>query len=184
LNAHTTSYRAWDSRGNTRHMLLAALMMALIAVFSQLAIPMPLVPINLALLAVYLTGFILPRRWALIAIGAYLFMGALGLPVFSGLRGGPTALFGPTGGYLLGYFLATAVIALLAHRADSLVKRFLLCLLALLACYVPGTLWLALLTGRTIPQVLPLAVYPFIPGDLVKCALAALLAPRLSGLAG
>lgn len=183
MNAHTKAASS-AARGGTRYLLLSALMIALIAVFSQLAIPMPLVPINLALLAVFLTGFILPGRWALISVGAYLLMGALGLPVFSGLRGGPSALFGSTGGYLLGYFLSTAVIALNKHRAGTVLQRGLLCVLALLACYVPGTLWLAFLTGRTISQVLPLAVYPFIPGDLLKCALAALLAARLERLAG
>lgn len=168
--------------GQVHALLLSALMVALISVLSQIAIPLPLVPINLALLAVFLTGFILPQRWALIAVGAYLLMGALGLPVFSGLRGGPQALFGNTGGYLLGYFLSVAVIALMRHQASNFIQRVLLCLLALLACYVPGTLWLSFLTGRTIAQVLPLAVFPFILGDLIKCALAALLAGRLAGL--
>ena len=172
------------SRAGVRPMLSAALMIALIAVFSQIALPLPLVPMNFALLAVFLTGFVLPRRWALIAVGAYLFMGTLGLPVFSGLRGGPQALFGSTGGYLLGYFLSVSVIVLLRDRAVLFYHRFLLSLLALLACYIPGTLWLMMLTGRTLHQVLPLAVYPFVPGDLLKCLLAATLSARLQALIG
>ena len=150
------------SRAGVRSMLSAALMTALIAVFSQIALPLPLVPMNFALLAVFLTGFTLPRRWALIAVGAYLFMGALGLPVFSGLRGGPQALFGSTGGYLLGYFFSVSIIVLLRDQARLVSHRFLLSLLALLACYIPGTLWLMMLTGRTLHQALPLAVILYI----------------------
>lgn len=168
--------------GRTSALAMSALLVAAIAVASQLSIPLPLVPVNLALLAVFLTGFILPMRYALVSVGAYLLMGALGLPVFAGLRGGPQALFGYTGGYLLGYFFSVFVVALLKGRAGSLIGRALVCVAALLACYLPGTLWLMYLTGRTLGQVLPAAVYPFIPGDLVKCLLAALLAARLEGL--
>lgn len=161
-------------------LLLSSMMLAVLAVFSQVSLPLPLVPANLALLAVFLAGFILPRRFALVSVGGYLLMGALGLPVFAGFRGGPQALFGPTGGYLLGYFLACVVVALLKHRADTVPARFLVCLLALLACYIPGTLWLSHLTGRALVQAVPLAVLPFIPGDLLKCLLAAWTAPRLA----
>jgi len=112
-------------------------------------------------------------------VGLYLLMGTVGLPVFAGFRGGPAALFGATGGYLLGYLFAAAVIVPLVPWADTLWRRALICALGLLACYVPGTLWLMLMTGKPLPQVLPLAVYPFLPGDALKIAMAASLAPRL-----
>ena len=171
-------------RSQVRAMLLSALMIALTTVFSQIVIPMPLVPINLGLLAVFLTGFLLPKRWALITVGLYLLMGAIGLPVFANFRGGPQALFGNTGGYLLGYFLSVAAISLLRKRARGFVRRALLCGLALLACYVPGTLWLMFLTGRSLVQVLPFAIYPFIPGDILKCLAAAFLSQRLDKVLG
>lgn len=174
--------RGTGSSGKAGALAASALLVALIAVLSQVVIPLPLVPINLALLAVFLTGFVLPARYALVTVGIYLLTGALGLPVFAGLRGGPQILFGYTGGYLLGYFLSAAAVALLKGRAAGLAGRVLVCAAALLACYLPGTLWLMFLTGRPLVQVLPAAVYPFIPGDLLKCLLAAMLAPRLEGL--
>lgn len=179
-----TRPRAEPPRGRDelRHLLAAALFAALIAVFSQLMIPLLPVPINLAFLSVLLAGFVLPQRWAMISVGAYLLMGAIGLPVFAGLRGGPQALFSHTGGYLLGYFLSIVLVSLLRDRADGFVKRFALCLLGLLACYVPGTLWLTRLTGQSLGSVLPMAVYPFVPGDLLKCLAAALAAPRLQAV--
>lgn len=169
----------YGARTNAGQMAGAALMTALLAVCSQIAVPLPLVPINLALLAVYLCALVLEGRWALISVGLYLLMGTVGLPVFAGFRGGPAALFGATGGYLLGYLCAAAVIVPLVPWADTLWRRALICALGLLACYVPGTLWLMLMTGKALPQVLPLAVYPFLPGDALKIAMAASLAPRL-----
>lgn len=165
---------------NIRQMVMAALFAALLAVFSQLQIPMVPVPINLGLLAVYLCALVLEPRWALISVGLFLGTGAVGLPVFAGFKGGPAALFGATGGYLLGYVFSAGLIAALRERADTLPKRLALLLCGMLACYIPGTLWLMLLTGRTAAEALPLAVYPFLPGDAVKIIIAALTAPRLS----
>ena len=160
-------------------MVLAALFSALLAVFSQIQIPMVPVPVNLGLLAVYLCALTLEPRWALIGVGLFLGMGAAGLPVFAGFRGGPAALFGATGGYLLGYVFAAGLIAALRERADTLARRIALLFAGMMACYIPGTLWLMLLTSRTAAEALPLAVYPFLPGDALKILAAALAAPRL-----
>ncbi|MDI9519645.1 MAG: biotin transporter BioY [Bacillota bacterium] len=167
------------ARGDLRLLVFSALLMALLAVFSQISINLAFIPINLALLAVFLIGFLLPIRWAMGTVGVYLLLGAAGIPVFAGFKAGVQALFGYTGGYLLGYLFSAAVIASLSERADSFFKRFLLCLLALLVCYLPGTLWFMQLTGRSLGEALTLTIFPFIPGDLLKCLAAALLAGRL-----
>lgn len=164
-------------------MVLCALMAALIAVASQIAIPLAMVPINLALLAVFMTGFLLEKRWALTSVMVYLLIGAVGLPVFSGLRGGPQHLVGPTGGYLIGYLLSAGIVSALAPWADSFLKRVFICALAVVACYVPGTLWLMWQTGKNLPEVMGFAVLPFLPGDALKCLAAAFLAPRLKSIA-
>lgn len=161
-------------------LLLPALLAALLAVSSQIMVPLPPVPINLALLMVLLAAFVLTGWRALMGVGLFLLMGFLGLPVFAGLRGGPQALLGPTGGYLLGYLFSALVVVLLRGRARTLISRFALSVLAVLACYLPGTLWLMAVAGISLQAALPLAVLPFIPGDLLKCLAAALAAPRLS----
>ena len=160
-------------------MLLSAMMAALIAVASQLAIPLPLVPINLALLAVFMAGFLLDGRWALASVLLYLVMGAAGLPVFAGFRGGPQHLLGPTGGYLIGYLLAVATVSGLKAWAGSFIKKALICAVGTFLCYASGTAWLMWLTRRALPEALGLAVLPFLPGDALKCLAAAYLAPRL-----
>ncbi len=168
-----------NAGNDLRLLMFSAMLAALLAVFSQISIPLIPVPVNLALLAVFLIGFLLPLPWALATVGTYLILGAVGVPVFSGFRGGLQALLGFTGGYLFGYLASALVIALLKHKADTVVKRFLLCLLALLACYLPGTLWLMNVGGMGLGKALPMAIYPFIPGDLLKCLVAALLSVRL-----
>lgn len=164
---------------DVKSLVLAALAAALLAVFSQLMVPLPPVPINLALLMVLLAGFILPSFWPLVSVGLFLLMGLIGLPVFAGFKGGPQALFGPTGGYLLGYLFSALCVLLLRRRTQTLVGRLAVCALAVLACYIPGTLWLMAVTDLSLAQALPLAVLPFLPGDALKCLAAALLAPRL-----
>ncbi len=171
--------RRGASGPDIRSMLAVALMAALIAAASQIQIPLPPVPINLALLPVFLAGFALPGRQALFGVGLFLLMGAVGLPVFSGFRGGPAALFGPTGGYLLGYLLACGTVLLLHKYASNTPKCFFICIIALLACYVPGTLWLSFVTPRPVVELLPVAVLPFLPGDALKCVAAALLTPSI-----
>lgn len=173
--AATHSARA----GRLSALLKAALCAALIAVCSQIAIPLPMIPINLALLAVYLTAFVLEGRGAMLAVGLYLLLGAVGLPVFAGFKGGLHALVGNTGGYLLGYLCAAGLIAALRPWADTLWKRALACLGGLLACYIPGTAWFVMLTGFSLPVSLGYCVWPFLPGDAVKIALAAWAAPQL-----
>jgi biotin transport system substrate-specific component len=170
-----------ESGGRPLDLALPAVFAALLAAASQVAVPMIPVPVNAALLVVYLAGLTLPPRGALQAVGLYLLLGAAGLPVFSGFRGGPQALLGPTGGYLLGYFLAAGLVSLLRGRATTFPKRLAACLAGLLACYLPGTLWLMSLTGRALAEALPLAVLPFLPGDALKILAAALISPRLDG---
>jgi biotin transport system substrate-specific component len=165
----------------TKQMAQCAMFTALLAVCSQIAIPLPLVPINLALLAVYLAAFLLDRRYALLSIALYLMLGAAGLPVFTGFQGGPAALFGKTGGFLLGYLCTAAIVTVMRPWADTFARRCLACTLGLLGCYVPGTLWFMLVTRLSLAVSLGYCIYPFLPGDAVKVALATLLVPKLQG---
>ena len=168
------------SNNTTYALAVCALFLALIAICSQIAIPLPMgVPINLALLAVYLCALLLPLPYALASVGGFLLLGLIGVPVFAGFRGGPDALFGRTGGYLLGYLLCAATIGWLRPRFPTFVGRCAIMALGLLLCYVFGTAWFMHLTGMSLMVSLGYCVFPFLPGDAVKILLAATLAPRL-----
>ncbi len=163
-----------------RDLALCALFTALIAIFSQIAIPLPMgVPINLALFAVYLCALLMPPKLSLLSIAAFLILGLIGVPVFAGFRGGPAALFGKTGGYLLGYLLTGAVIGLSRKWLVSFWARCAAMVAGLFLCYLFGTLWFMNLTNLGLLESLGYCVIPFLPGDAAKILLAALLAPRL-----
>lgn len=164
----------------TNQLVLAALMTALTAVCAQLQIPLAMVPISLATFAVYLCGALLPPRFAALSMVAYALLGAVGVPVFAGFSAGPSILFGPTGGYIVGYAVCATAIALVLRRMG--VTHRSLCLAMLLGtalCYLLGTAWFMVVTGWTLGKALTACVFPFLPGDALKIALAVILSMRL-----
>ena len=164
----------------TRNLVLAALFAALTAVCSQIQIPLPMVPINLALFAVHLCGALLGAKWGTLSMTAYALLGVVGAPVFSGFSSGPTVLFGKTGGYILGYILCALLVGLLSRRIGYTVKGLVIAMaVGVAACYVFGTIWFMVITGMSLQLSLTYCVLPFLPGDAVKIALATFLALRL-----
>ena len=161
---------------------------ALVAVCAHLALPLYFtpVPLSMAPFAVLVLGLLLSPRLAVSTLAAYLMEGAMGLPVFSPSPAIPgyAHLIGPTGGYLLSYPLAAALIAWLFRRSRreiglKIVSGFTaaafsatLGSLVILAC---GATWLAVLTHASAQSVFSLAVLPFLPGDALKIVAAAAL---------
>ena len=101
------------SSENVRRMVLCAMFTALVAVCSQIAVPMPWgVPINLALFAVYMAGTMLGPVWGTASQVVFIALAAIGVPVLANFQGGPSAIFGKTGGYAIGYILTALLTAL------------------------------------------------------------------------
>ena len=139
-----------------------ALFASLLAVCSQIAIPLPMIPVNLGLLAVYYAGLLLKGKEALLSVCLFLLMGAVGVPVFAGFRGGPAVLFDKTGGYLLGYLATVAIVSLLRPWAATFWKKSLACFLGMICCYALGTAWFMYLTGLSWqPAVLRVCSVPY-----------------------
>ena len=169
-----------DRSALTRNLVLAALLTALTAVCSQIQIPLPMVPINLALFAVHLAGALLGAKWGALSMTAYALLGVVGAPVFAGFSSGPVVLFGKTGGYILGYILCALLVGLLSRRIGYTVKGLVIAMaVGVAACYVFGTIWFMVITGMSLQLSLTYCVLPFLPGDAVKIALATFLALRL-----
>lgn len=163
-----------------RELTLGALFVAVLCALSQIAIPLPMgVPISLGLLGVYLCALLLPPKMSLAVIAVYLLLGLVGVPVYAGFKAGPAALFGRTGGYLVGYLPCGLIIALMNRRGRNFLWRCLSVALGLAACYLLGTLWFMHLTGFTAGKALAACVLPFLPGDAVKMLAAAGMAPQL-----
>ena len=164
----------------TLHLVMAALFAALTAVCSQIQIPLPMVPINLALFAVHLAGALLGAKWGALSITAYALLGVVGAPVFAGFSSGPAVLFGKTGGYILGYILCALLVGLLSRRIGFNAKGLVIAMVVgVAACYIFGTIWFMAITGMNLQLSLTYYVLPFLPGDAVKIALATFLALRL-----
>ena len=159
-----------------QRMTRCALFAALIALCAQIQIPLPGVPINLSLFAVLLAALLLPQGEALFSILAYLTLGTFGIPVFTGLRAGPSVLLGPTGGFLVGY-LPAAALAGRVHR--RLGRPFPAALCGAAACMLCGIAGFALATGAERSSAFFLVWLAYVPGDLAKAYLAALLCPKL-----
>ena len=167
-------------KGDTRRLVFCALFTALIAIFSQLQLPVGPVPVSLATLGVMLCGLLLGWRCGVLAVGAYILLGAVGVPVFAGFQGGAGRLLGPTGGYIVGYLFYALLAGLnLPRLQERFWGRCVLLLLGTAVCYVLGTAWFVKTSGRTLAESLSLCVVPFLPGDAAKIALAAFLTPRL-----
>jgi biotin transport system substrate-specific component len=155
---------------------------ALVAICARVAVPLYFtpVPLSLAPFAVLMIGLLLRPRLAMATLGAYLLEGALGLPVFAPTplaSGGLAHLLGPTGGYLLSYPLAAALIAFLVRRTNrGFVPAALSSAAGSLLILFCGALWLAAITHAPVQSTISLAVLPFLPGDALKVVAAAALA--------
>ena len=149
----------------------------LIGLCAQLAIPLWPVPVTGQTFAVLMVGALIGARRGCLAVLAYIIEGAAGLPVFAMGRGGFAVLRGFTAGYLVGFIAAAYIVGLLAQKGwDRRIGTTILAMvLGNIVIYTFGLLWLSSLPG--INNVLREGLYPFIIGDLLKIALAAILLP-------
>ena len=167
-------------KADTRGLVFCALFTALIVILSQIQLPIGPVPVSLATLGVMLCGLLLGWRWGVLAVGAYILLGAVGVPVFAGFQGGAGRLVGPTGGYIVGYLFYALLSGLnIPPLQERFWGRCILLLWGTAVCYGLGTAWFTYMSGRTLAESLSLCVIPFLPGDAAKIALASFLTPRL-----
>lgn len=165
----------------TRNLILCAFFAVLTAACSWIAAPLPFtpVPINLATLAVFVTGGLLGKKYGAISMAVYAALGACGAPVFSGFTSGMGIIAGPTGGYIIGYIAAAFVIGLVTEKASFRGCLLVANIAGTAACYTLGTIWFMLLTGTHFLSALLLCVIPYLPGDALKIISAAILVKRL-----
>ena len=149
----------------------------LLAVSAQFKIPLYPVPVTGQTLVVLLIGMTYGPRLGGITIAAYLFEGAIGLPVFAGGAAGVAVLMGPTAGYLFGFLLAATAMGHLAERGTgrTVVSTIAAMVIGNCVIYLCGALWLANFIGFA--QAIAAGVLPFLYGDALKLVVAAGLMP-------
>lgn len=153
---------------------------------AQLRIPLPWtpVPITMQTFIVLLSGFVLGRWWGALSQLLYVSVGVIGFPFFSGMQGGLWVLFGPRGGYLIGFVVISFLVGSVKNSLRE--KSFWGCVVWLSMLYFPVMyglgcaqlgVWLWLVKGSA-PGLYPLltmGAIPFIPGDVLKILLVALI---------
>ena len=160
-----------------RAIAFTALSIALIAVSAWVTVPIGPVPFTLQMFAVTFAIIMLEPRQAVAAIAGYLVLGAIGVPVFSGMRGGIGVLAGPTGGFLWGYLIGVAIAAsMLAltrnNGLDNFASNMAAGLLFTIIAYVCGCAQYMVLAQIGPLEAFAVCVAPFIIVDVLKIAAA------------
>lgn len=172
----------------TKDIVNISMFATLLAVCAWICIPMA-VPFTLQTFAVFLAMMVLGGKQGIIVICIYLFLGMIGIPVFSGGTAGIGVILGNTGGYMMGWFF----LGLIMMAAEKLTERFeknkkliqvVGMVLGLLACYGFGTLWFMQVYARNTGEVgfmaaLGMCVVPFVIPDIVKMILAFVVSKRI-----
>lgn len=167
-----------------KKLVLSSLFAALITIGAWISIPAT-VPFTLQTLMIFLAFGLLGGKYATISVAVYIALGAIGLPVYSGFRGGIGALMGSTGGYIIGFLAAALLYWLVTHFFGQKALSVSVAMAAgLLLCYIFGTAWfMVVYTSSTgpvaLPTVLSWCVFPFILPDAVKIALAVFLSQKI-----
>ncbi|MBU3201375.1 biotin transporter BioY [Clostridium estertheticum] len=165
---------------NIHHLTLIGVMAAVICILGPLSLPIGIVPISLTNLAIYFSVYVLGQKRGTLSYIVYLFIGLVGLPVFSGFSGGFTKLFGPTGGYLIGFIFMAFISGFFIDKfSNKIYMCFLGMILGTIVTYIFGTAWLAYQLNMTFNASLAVGVLPFIPGDIVKMVIALLIGPQI-----
>ena len=170
---------------NARNMARCALFAALLFVCAWLAVPAGSIFITMQTFGIFLCLLVLGGKWGSLSILLYLLLGAAGMPVFSGFRGGIGALLDASGGYLMGFLVMGILYWLVTALCGNTKKVRILALIAgLVACYGFGTGWywqIYLHSGGSgsLGVVIISCVLPYILPDGIKMALAWFLARRL-----
>ena len=165
---------------NLKQLTIAAIMAAIMCILGPLSVPIGPVPVSLTVLFVFFAIYLLGTKLGTVSYIVYLLLGLVGLPVFSGFAGGPAKLFGPTGGYLIGFIPVCIVSGLIIEKARGRwYIEFAGMVLGLLILYAFGTSWLAFQANMTFSQALAAGVIPFVIFDIIKLVLAMLLGRTL-----
>ena len=161
---------------------------ALTALAAQIRFPLPFTPVPITgqTFAVLLAGAALGSRLGAASQALYLAAGIVGLPVFTGTESGWETFTGATGGYLVGFVVAAAVVGALAerHHDRSILTAVPAFLTGTVIIYVLGVAWLMQVTGWDLAEALVGGVAPFVVGDLIKAAAAGALLPAAWKLTG
>ncbi len=163
----------------TRNLVLSGMFAAVLAVVSQISVPMPTgVPVTIQVFGIALTGAVLGWRLGVLATMVYILIGAAGLPVFSGFQGGVQVLTGVTGGYILGWPVMAALCGVhllgASKRAEDILSLALSLTGLMIVEFIGGLQWTLLAGEKSLGAIMAYSFVAFIPKDIVITVLGVL----------
>ena len=172
---------SWATQSRVRNAILVMGLTGFTALAAQVSIPLPFTPVPLTLqtFAVLAGAAALGAERAVIAQVLYIALAVAGVPVLAGGASGHEVVVGATGGYLIGFFLASYVVGRISSNGASTKsgKTALAFLAGSVLIYALGAPWLAFTTGNTITWAIVNGVVPFLVGDLIKAVAAGAVLP-------
>lgn len=168
-------------RSKVKIITYIAIFASMLAVISPLTINISIVPFSFATLMIYIIGAISKKSEGLISILIYIFLGIIGLPVFSGYTGGIGVLLGVTGGFIIGYIPCSILVNMIVRiNKKNIFLYFLSMILGTMFCYLCGCFWYMYLTDSSFVETLIICVVPFIIFDLIKIIFASFISYLLN----
>ena len=186
-NAFKWRYHLAEAEKLTLAFMAAGFMVVLAQI--RIVLPWTPVPITGSTFGAIFAGVLLGNVWGGVSILIYLTLGAVGLPVFAGFKGGMAAFFGPTAGYLLGFVITAFFIGYVTDnftKARKFLPLFNLMLISSAFILALGSaylgIWLSAVKGQgaSIGEILWMGFIPFIPGDIIKSLIAAGIAASIT----
>lgn len=163
-----------------KNMLYCSTFACIVSLLAQIKLDLPgIIPLTLQTLGIYLIGCTLKPKMAFIATMVYILMGSVGLPVFTGFRGGLSSLLGPTGGYIFSFPITSLIISLIINNKDTDFRKISAMMIGTIICYFIGTIWFVYITNNNIMAALAMCVFPFIPGDIIKMITALIISSKI-----
>ena len=156
---------------NTKALIFSALFTAVICVFSQIAIPTPIIPITLQVFAVCLCGYLLGAKFSLLSVLCYILLGAVGLPVFYGFQGGAQHLISLTGGFIF-CFLPLAFCCGIFRNSKSEILKISFGVFGVLICHLIGVLQFSLISSNGFFESVLVASVPYLVKDIPLCVMS------------
>jgi len=183
-----------NSTLNLKVFILISLFAAMTAVGAFIAIPTPFSPVPVVLQNFFIIfmGLVLPPAMSAASVGLYLFLGAVGFPIFAGGTGGFAHFTAPSAGYLISYFPAAVIGSMITKKKykemDFSEKKpinkilwidLMSVFVMIMVIYIGGIIWLKYRLDIAWAKSILVGVIPFIPGDIIKCTAAIILAPKI-----
>ena len=168
---------------STKGLVYASLFGALTAAGAFIVIPMPPVPITAQTFFLNVTAILLGGPLGAVSQFIYVMLGVVGIPVFAGGKAGLGVIFGPTGGYLLGFIIAAFFIGSINRMKKSagIFWHSFSMTIGMLIIYFLGSIQLSAVAKMSFHKAFAVGILPFIPGDIIKILLAAIISSRLKG---